>query len=103
MTPPQVGAVRRQQKVEELCGTSIRALSGDAAWHLRGGRLFRERRGVPLPAPHLASPPQGAVEIYGVGVGLDLGVFYRRSQVIDLSVALRNEVFSEIVGMIARR
>ena len=43
------------------------------------------------------------MEIYGVGVGLDLGAYYRRSQVIDLSAALRNEVFSEIVGMIARR
>jgi cobaltochelatase CobT len=46
---------------------------------------------------------EGAVEIYGVGVGLDLSAYYRRSQVIDLSAALRNEVFSEIVGMIARR
>ena len=46
---------------------------------------------------------EGAVEIYGVGVGLDLSACYRRSRVIDLSAGLRNEVFSEIVAMVARR
>ncbi|MDB5731615.1 MAG: cobalt chelatase [Variovorax sp.] len=44
----------------------------------------------------------GGVEIYGVGVGLDLSPYYRRSQVVDLSASVRNEVFREIVAMIAR-
>lgn len=46
---------------------------------------------------------EGLVEIYGVGVGLDLSPYHRRSQVIDLSASLRNEVFNEIVAMISRR
>ncbi|MCY1245016.1 Aerobic cobaltochelatase subunit CobT [compost metagenome] len=45
----------------------------------------------------------GVVEIYGVGVGLDLSPYYRRSQTIDISGALGNEVFHEIVAMFARR
>ena len=59
MSGAQVAAVRRQQKVEELCAASIRALSGEAALHLRGGRLFRGRRGLSLPAPHLHPSPAG--------------------------------------------
>ncbi len=46
---------------------------------------------------------EGRVEICGLGVGLDLSPYYRRSQVIDLSASLRNEVFREIVAMISRR
>ncbi|MEJ8825846.1 cobalt chelatase [Variovorax humicola] len=46
---------------------------------------------------------QGGVEVYGVGVGLDLSPYYRRNRVIDAVAPLRNEVFSEIVAMIARR
>ena len=46
---------------------------------------------------------QGGVEVYGVGVGLDLSPYYRRNRVIDAVSPLRNEVFSQIVAMIARR
>lgn len=46
---------------------------------------------------------EGAVEIYGVGVGQDLSPYYRRSQVVDFSAASRNAVFGEIIAMIARR
>ncbi|HMC14474.1 MAG TPA: cobalt chelatase [Albitalea sp.] len=42
----------------------------------------------------------GAVQICGVGVGLDLSPYYRRSQVLDLSGAMSNEAFREIVAMI---
>jgi len=44
---------------------------------------------------------EGAVEIYGVGVGLDLSPYYARAQALDLSKAMGNEVFDEIVGMMA--
>ena len=45
----------------------------------------------------------GGVEIYGVGVGLDLSACYRCSQVVDLSTGVRDEVLRGIVAMLARR
>jgi cobaltochelatase CobT len=44
---------RHQQRIEELCAASIRALSGERDLHFRGGRLHRGRRALPLYAPHL--------------------------------------------------
>ena len=52
MTEAQSRA-RRQQHVEELCAASIRALSGIADLHFRGGRLHRGWRALPVYAPHL--------------------------------------------------
>jgi len=45
--------VRHQQRVEELCAASIRALSGQADLHFRGHHLHRGRKPLPLYAPHL--------------------------------------------------
>ncbi|WP_406134942.1 cobalt chelatase [Streptomyces sp. NBC_01089] len=42
----------------------------------------------------------GAVEMYGVGLGLDLSPYYRRSRVLDLSRGPDNGVFREILGLI---
>ncbi len=47
------GSARHQQRVEELCAASIRALSGEADLHFRGQRLHRGRQALPLYAPHL--------------------------------------------------
>jgi cobaltochelatase CobT len=44
---------RQQQRIEELCAASIRALSGEPDLHFRGGRLHRGRCALPLYAPHL--------------------------------------------------
>lgn len=46
---------------------------------------------------------QGAVEILGLGVGLDLSPFYRRSLATDMSQALDNTLFFEIVQLIGGR
>lgn len=46
-------AARHQQKVEELCGAAIRALSGEADLHFRGRRLHRGAQLLPLFAAHL--------------------------------------------------
>jgi cobaltochelatase CobT len=43
---------------------------------------------------------QGDVEIYGLGVGLDLGPYYRRSLALDLSRGLDNQVFHEILQLL---
>ncbi|OIQ73208.1 aerobic cobaltochelatase subunit CobT [mine drainage metagenome] len=57
--------------------------------HLRDVVLRRERR--------------GGVEIYGIGVGLDLGAYYSRSVAFDLTTLHGNGALREILGMIARR
>ena len=44
---------RQQQRVEELCAASIRALAGEADLHFRGGRLHRAGRALPPFGPHL--------------------------------------------------
>ena len=46
-------ATRRQQRVEELCAASIRALTGEATLHFKGRRLHRAHQRLPLFAPHL--------------------------------------------------
>jgi cobaltochelatase CobT len=46
-------AARRREHLENLCGSAIRALTGDAALDYRNGRLCRDLRPLPLNAPHL--------------------------------------------------
>ena len=46
---------------------------------------------------------RAGAEIYGVGVGLDLSPYYRRSQVLDLSGGVTGAVLRDVLGMIARR
>ena len=45
--------LRRQQKIEELCAASIRALSGQRDLQFRGNRLHRGSKRLPYHAPHL--------------------------------------------------
>ncbi|WP_042263124.1 cobaltochelatase CobT-related protein [Paraburkholderia heleia] len=52
---PAPEAVRTALRREALCAAAVRALTGDAALHYRGGRLCRESRPLPLHAPHLRS------------------------------------------------
>jgi cobaltochelatase CobT len=44
---------RHQQRVEELCGAAVRALSGEHDLHFRARRLYRGTRLLPIGAPHL--------------------------------------------------
>ena len=46
-------AARLQERVEELCAASIRAITGQAGLRFRGRRLFRGATRLPLFAPHL--------------------------------------------------
>ncbi len=52
MSDAQAG-VRLQQRIEELCAASIRALAGERDLHFRGHRLHRNGRALPLLAAHL--------------------------------------------------
>jgi cobaltochelatase CobT len=49
-------ALRREHRVRELRAASIRALSQQRGLHFRGTALYRGRRPVPMPAPHLHPP-----------------------------------------------
>ena len=44
---------------------------------------------------------QGEIEIYGVGVGLDLSPYYRHNRALDLSHSITQAVLREIVAMLA--
>lgn len=46
-------ASRAQQRVEELCAASIRALAGERELHFRARRLHRGGRALPIFGPHL--------------------------------------------------
>jgi cobaltochelatase CobT len=46
---------------------------------------------------------EGAVEIRALGVGLDLSPYYRRSRVVELDGAVRNQIFRDILALLAAR
>ena len=46
---------------------------------------------------------QGDIELYALGVGLDLSPYYRCSLELDLSRSLDNALFDEILRLLARR
>jgi cobaltochelatase CobT len=48
----------------------------------------------------VAAHERHGVEIYGIGVGLDLSPYYSRSQVLDLSGAVGGAVFRDVLGML---
>ncbi len=52
------GATRHQQRIDDLCAASIRALSGQAGLHFRGRRLYRDDKALPPFAPHLSPKPE---------------------------------------------
>ena len=45
----------------------------------------------------------GAVQVFGVGVGLDLSPYYGASLVLDLAAAVGSSVFRELIEMVAGR
>ena len=69
----------------------------DTATHLANDRHYLDHHLRQVVQRHEAS---GAVEIGGIGVGLDLSPYYSRSQALDLSAPPGNRVFQEIVELI---
>lgn len=43
---------------------------------------------------------QGEIDVYGLGVGLDLSPFYRRCLAVDLDQGLSQEMFGEIISLV---
>lgn len=60
MTASAQQQARRQQKVEELCAATLRALADDSELHYRGRRLYRGENRLPMYAPHLRVDPATA-------------------------------------------
>lgn len=56
--PASASATRHQQRIDDLCAATIRALSGQAGLHFRGRRLFRGDKALPPFAPHLSPKPE---------------------------------------------
>ena len=71
----------------------------DSATHLANDAHYLDQH---LRQVVLREEQAGGIEIYGLGVGLDLSPYYRRNQVLDLT-ASGNRVFREIVGLVAAR
>ncbi len=53
----QASLTRHHQRVEELCGALVRALTGQRDLHFRARRLHRGARLLPIAAPHLYPSP----------------------------------------------
>ncbi|MFD3563969.1 cobalt chelatase [Streptomyces sp. NPDC058686] len=70
----------------------------DTATQLANDRHLLDRHLQDVVAQYEQS---GAVEIFGVGLGLDLSPYYRRSLVLDLSRGPDTGVFRDILGLIA--
>ena len=45
----------------------------------------------------------GDMDVFGLGVGLDLSPFYRRCLALDLENGLNHEIFAEIISLLSRR
>jgi cobaltochelatase CobT len=89
MTQPKAGAAsatRQQQRIDDLCAASIRALSGDAGLHFRGRRLYRGDKALPPFAPHLNPAPltddfasfRGAADAMALRVRLSDAALHQR-------------------------
>lgn len=70
-------ATRQQQRIEELCGATVRALTGERDLHFRARRLYRGTRLLPLAAPHLYPAPDADFGSFrGAADGLALRVLH---------------------------
>ncbi|WP_104205077.1 cobaltochelatase CobT-related protein [Billgrantia saliphila] len=57
MTASAQQQARRQQRIEELCAASLRAMTGHLDLHYRGRRLYQGEARLPTHAPHLRIDP----------------------------------------------
>lgn len=56
--PAAASATRHQQRIDDLCAATIRAVSGQAGLHFRGRRLYQGEKVLPPFAPHLSPKPE---------------------------------------------
>ncbi len=70
----------------------------DSATGLHNGEDYLDRHLIDVVQRH---EQRAAVQVYGLGVGLDLSRYYSRSHAIDLSAGVDNRVLREVVAMVA--
>lgn len=95
-------AIRRLQARSEVRRLLIVISDGspmDSATNLANDAHYLDHHLKDVVARH----EQDGAAVIGVGVGLDLSPYYRRSHVLDLSKAVTMAVFREVIGMIARQ
>jgi len=95
-------AIRRLQARSEVRRLLIVISDGspmDSATNLANDAHYLDHHLKDVVARH----EQAGAAVIGVGVGLDLSPYYRRSHVLDLSKAVTMAVFREVIGMIARQ
>ena len=71
--------LRRQQRIDELCGAAVRALTGEAELHIRAQGLYRGHRRIPLHAPHLTTGPDDDDLVGRRGVADAMALRWRHS------------------------
>lgn len=96
-TGTDAGRARRQQRVDELCGAALRAVSGDRALHLRGGQLYRGESPYPAGAPHLR--PELDEDDFASFRGAADGLALRR-RYCDLDLHQRLRPDGELAGLV---
>lgn len=72
----------------------------DGATGLANDSRYLEHHLRDVVAAHEAA---GSVEIFGVGVGLDLSPYYRRNVSLDLSDGVTPAVINQVLGLLARK
>ena len=73
----QASLTRHQQRVEELCGALVRALTGQRDLHFRARRLHRGARLLAIAAPHLYPSPDASFSCFrGAADGLALRLLH---------------------------
>ena len=72
----------------------------DSATALANGAAYLDRHLQQVVARH---EREGHVQVFGIGVGLDLSAFYRRSHVLDLGSGIGNAMFREVMDLMNGR
>lgn len=68
----------------------------DSATRLTNGPHYLDRH-----LNEVVTREQGPIRILGLGVGLDLSPYYRRSQLLDLDAGAGNRMFDQVVALLA--
>jgi cobaltochelatase CobT len=85
---PNSAQTRQQQRIDDLCAASIRALCGQPGLHFRGRRLYHHHRALPPFSPHL-NPQPGTDDFASFRGAADAMALRLRFADADLHRALR--------------
>lgn len=93
------GRLRARPEARKLLLVISDGFPMDSATQLANDAHYLEHHLRDVVAQHAQ---EGGIEIAGIGVGLDLSPYYRHSQVIHLAASTGNQMFDDVVGLMAR-